>query len=951
MAYKALYRSYRPNNFAEVVGQSHVTQTLQNAIMYNKTSHAYIFSGPRGVGKTTIARIFARAINCENPQNGEPCNKCPKCEAILNEVTTDIIELDAASNNGVDEMRRILEKVNFLPSLLKTKVYIIDEVHMLSLPAFNALLKTLEEPPLHVCFIFATTEPHKIPLTIHSRCQRFDFKPLTKAQIVMMLNRVIEREGILIKDEAVEGIAEAAEGGMRDALGMLDQVSAFTDDEITIEDVDKVTGRVSKVKLLELLSSFESKDVTNSLSIIEELVESGKEVDRITYGLIQLCRDLLLYQTQGNALSKKAVFDDEKFIALAKSLKRMQILKYLDILIDIQNKMKWTTSQMIYLEVGIMKMIHYQDETPVVQEIDIEKSETIAILEESICDLERNVQSLEAKFANQNIKDWQESVNAKLEFLENRVSNTTYNKEIENRILELEDAQKRLQVEFEDKMGIVEVIGDALREIKADVEAVKTTKPAENDVQTGNNINETNEELLTRLTSLENQVAALSEKAQKVQPKADEELLAKLTELESRISVIKENVKEEPNPINSDLLERIEKIESKVTNILGAKPEQSQEPSNLFIANTQEMMMQLQNRIDDMDSLVQLIMGKFNGVEERLDIVELYHNEEKPHSEEVINEIKDQYNELKQQFEHYQDAVEAFQLAYRSEIDGLVKRIDDLAEKAEKKEETPALDATVLDELSKSINNVKEYSFKLGARINQLEEAMKKAPAEVPAAPETVPQVQAAPQPQTQTSPTTVVVRTPRAESETVAPVTAEEIDDLETQRVYDVKRIETILHESRDQKAREEKVKIVNNWRRMGDKLSLHLTPVARYLMDGVLAANGLKEMIIVYPNAQICNYLMEEKVHLDAKQVLKNAFGKEYDFIALPESVWQDKRKEYHSQYYMGVKYPKLSPINHPELKIMKTDKSLTTPKVNSIDQKAEALFGKALIRKEGE
>ncbi len=946
MAYKALYRSYRPNTFAEVVGQSHVIKTLQNAIMHNKTSHAYIFSGPRGIGKTTIARIFARAINCDNPQNGEPCNKCSKCEAIINEVTTDIIELDAASNNGVDEMRRILEKVNFLPSLLKTKVYIIDEVHMLSLSAFNALLKTIEEPPLHVCFIFATTEPHKIPLTIHSRCQRFDFKPLTKAQIIEMLNRVIEREGILIKDEAVEGIAEAAEGGMRDALGMLDQVSAFTDDEITIEDVDKVTGRVSKVKLLELLSSFENKDVTKSLSVIEELVESGKEVDRITYGLIQLCRDLLLFQNQGNALNKKAIFDDEKFVVLAQSLKRTQILKYLDILIDIQNKMKWTTSQMIYLEVGIMKMIHYQDETPILKEIDIEKSETIAILEESICDLERNVQILENKLAAQNLKDWQESVSAKLEFLENQASNTTYNKEIENKILELEDTQKRLQVEFEEKMGIVEVIGDALREIKVEVEAIKTTKTEANDLVTGNNIND---ELLSRLASLETQIGTLTEKARKIEPNADEELLAKLAEMEEKIAAIKENSKEETGNVDNELLNRIETIETKVANILGQDmAEKLHEPSNLFIANVQEMMMQLQNRIDDMDSLVQLILGKFNGVEERLDIVELYHNEEKPNPVEEVNEIKDQYNELKQQFEHYQEAVEAFQLAYRNEIDGLVKRIDELAEK---KEETPTIDVNALDELSKSINNVKEYSFKLGARINQLEEAMKKVPAEVPVAQEAAPQVQTPQQTQTQTSSTTVVVRTPRAESETPAPKKAEEIDDLETQRVYDVKRLETILHESRDPKAREEKVKIVNNWRRMGDRLSLHLTPVARYLMDGVLAANGLKEMIIVYPNAQICNYLMEEKVHFDAKQVLKNAFGKEYDFIALPESVWQEKRKEYHSQYYMGVKFPRLSPINHPELKIMKADKNLTAPKVNSIDQKAEALFGKALIRKEGE
>lgn len=209
MAYQALYRSYRPNTFEEVFGQENIIKTIRNAIKNGKTSHAYIFSGPRGIGKTTIARIFAKAVNCDQPIDGEPCNQCEKCISIIKEQTTDIIELDAASNNGVDEMRGLLERVNFLPSFLKYKVYIIDEVHMLSLSAFNALLKTLEEPPKHVVFLMATTEPHKIPLTIHSRCQRFDFKPLTRKQIVAMLKMVTEKENIKIKNEAIDEIGRA----------------------------------------------------------------------------------------------------------------------------------------------------------------------------------------------------------------------------------------------------------------------------------------------------------------------------------------------------------------------------------------------------------------------------------------------------------------------------------------------------------------------------------------------------------------------------------------------------------------------------------------------------------------------------------------------------------------------------------------------------------------------
>ena len=266
MAYVALYRTYRPKNFGEVIGQKHIIKTLKNAVAENKTSHAYIFSGLRGIGKTTIARILARAVNCENPIDGEPCNQCKNCLAILNDETTDIVELDAASNNGVDEMREILEKVNFLPSVLRKKVYIIDEAHMLSTAAFNALLKTLEEPPLHVMFILATTEPHKIPQTILSRCQRFDFKQLSVEEISKEINLICEKENIKIENDAVVAIAESAEGGMRDALSILDQASVYSNDTITVEDVDCVTGRISNYKLIDLVKNLKEKTLYGKIA-------------------------------------------------------------------------------------------------------------------------------------------------------------------------------------------------------------------------------------------------------------------------------------------------------------------------------------------------------------------------------------------------------------------------------------------------------------------------------------------------------------------------------------------------------------------------------------------------------------------------------------------------------------------------------------------------------------
>lgn len=430
MAYVALYRSYRPSSFKEVIGQKHVVQTLKNAVMENKTSHAYIFSGLRGIGKTTIARIFAKAVNCENQIDGEPCNHCKNCLAIINNETTDIVELDAASNNGVDEMREILEKVNFLPSVLRKKVYIIDEAHMLSTAAFNALLKTLEEPPSHVIFILATTEPHKIPATILSRCQRFDFKQFTLEELKEELQLISSNEKMVIHEEALSAIAEAADGGMRDALGILDQASVFSNGEITVDDINSVTGRISNYKLIELIRSFKKKDATHSIYLINELISMGKEVSRLVGGIIQFCRDILLYKSVNDELVHKYIYDNEAFKELASDVTTSELFYYIDVLVDVQNKIRFTNSQKIYLEVGVMKIINSASE-------DIDVLSKIHKLEEVVGEKETkdgfvNNQDLDNKFTNLDnrikkvatdlekakIDEFKEKIESKLDLLE-----------------------------------------------------------------------------------------------------------------------------------------------------------------------------------------------------------------------------------------------------------------------------------------------------------------------------------------------------------------------------------------------------------------------------------------------------------------------------------------------------------------------------------------------------
>lgn len=356
MAYQALYRSYRPQDFKSVAGQRHVVTTLQNAIKLNKVAHAYLFSGPRGTGKTSMAKIMAKALNCVHGPTTEPCNECEICKGITKCTISDIVEIDAASNNGVDEIRDLRDKVKYLPSECRYKVYIIDEVHMLSQGAFNALLKTLEEPPSHVIFILATTEPHKIPATILSRCQRFDFQSLDKADIVERLQYVLNAENIKATPEAVDLIAESSEGGMRDALSLLDQsISYSTDDVISEDDVLAVSGNISSQIILHMLKEALESNSAEVLKSLGEIISDGKEIPRIINDVIIFLRDALLAKI-GSSNSLKSAYKTEEYQVFLAKISNEIIYKWLDILNDTLNNIKFTTQKRAYLELGLLKM-------------------------------------------------------------------------------------------------------------------------------------------------------------------------------------------------------------------------------------------------------------------------------------------------------------------------------------------------------------------------------------------------------------------------------------------------------------------------------------------------------------------------------------------------------------------------------------------------------------------
>lgn len=396
MSYQALYRVWRPQKFSDLVGQNMITQTLKNAIMTQQTSHAYIFNGPRGTGKTSAAKIFAKAVNCHFQENGEPCNKCETCIAITNGQLNDVIEIDAASNNGVEEIRDIRDKVKYAPTQADFKIYIIDEVHMLSTGAFNALLKTLEEPPENVIFILATTEPHKIPATIISRTQKFDFKRITPADSYERMVYILTEKGIEYEEPALKVIAKAAEGGMRDALSILDQVISFGDNKVTLDNALLVTGSVTQDKIQNYVTEVSQKATTEALETIQAIIDEGKDSTRLIEDLIAYSRDLLLYQQAPaliNQLELGMLNDD--FKKLSQTISADFLYQMINVLNEIQQQMRFTTHPDVYLEVLTIRLSQFNTSdttTETIQsELSSDASEQINNLTKTVEDLKKQI--------------------------------------------------------------------------------------------------------------------------------------------------------------------------------------------------------------------------------------------------------------------------------------------------------------------------------------------------------------------------------------------------------------------------------------------------------------------------------------------------------------------------------------------------------------------------------
>lgn len=399
MSYQALYRVWRPQTFDELVGQPVITETLKNAISNQQISHAYLFTGPRGTGKTSAAKIFAKAINCPHQTDGNPCNECEHCRLITQGQLSDVIEIDAASNNGVEEIRNLRENVRYAATSVKYKVYIIDEVHMLTTGAFNALLKTLEEPPENVIFILATTEPHKIPATIISRTQRFDFQRITSSQLIERMMEILDHDGIQYETTALEVIARAANGGMRDSLSLLDQALSYDSKNVSLTSALEISGSLNQLAFVEIIDAIYHQKAELALEILQKQLQKGKQASRFVEELIIFSRDLLLtIATQKN----HTLLDDEEIKDVI-HIESSFFYRMIDSLNEVQNKMRFSTQTDLYIEVTMvqlaqenMKMEKNHGQRTNIESIEIQQ------LKEELLTLQKELMDLKQRFNQDN---------------------------------------------------------------------------------------------------------------------------------------------------------------------------------------------------------------------------------------------------------------------------------------------------------------------------------------------------------------------------------------------------------------------------------------------------------------------------------------------------------------------------------------------------------------------
>ena len=965
MAYKALYRTYRPQRFEDVIGQDVIVKTLQNAIANGKITHAYLFSGPRGTGKTTVARILAKALNCSYGTDNEPCNECTSCKEIMEGNNPDVIEIDAASNNGVDEIREIREKVKFLPGESKYKVYIIDEVHMLTTSAFNALLKTLEEPPKHVIFILATTEPQKVLPTILSRCQRYDFKSLTVNEIEESILKVAKEENVNISKEAVVAIAESAEGGMRDALSYLDQAISLSEDEVTIEDVNSVTGNLSYDKIIELAKCFEDKRISEALKIVNELLNLGKEVNKIIVSMLQFYRDILLYKTVDTSDYSKYIFEKDSFKELASRIDEKRIFYYVEVLSETQNKLRLSTTPHIFLEVALIKMIN-------VSESDLNLIDRVKSLQEKIDSLEKQEISYTPGYSNENVNSEKVSI---IEEKINRVVSELGKLELPKLIqrvgaLEAKAANVVQESNNKDYEKEIDKIKEDLYLVQANYNALQNIKDNGN----AKEINLSNyDEKIDKLEKMISEVLAnkeinydeindlISDRLRDARREVSIDYNQVVALVDEKVSKI--NLSEEPkNNIsikyqNEDEIKiRIENLEEKIYKImsgaLASQPTPTRKSRNTVNENQIVLFGDDLVAVDNIEK--RSVKERFNfnefekedakktNKEENLFTVMKEESVEEPEKivfEKTVIPQKEEIVEEKKEVSVFGESRFENNTPAEAILNRSVEVLSNYGEKEESKvdlfgknkyeQDTPA-EKILNRSVEKLAEEDKKPKSQLVIRQNGEDKIVKSKSDLFSGEKEELKKELAS-----YKTDEGIIARNVPTINE------SEELDEFET---YSINVIERILNESREEENKNDKIRIVNMWNNLVDLAPVDKKAVAEVMQEGVVVAVGTREFIIVYSSASICNQVMKRKFKRESLKLLFDLLGSTYNYMALPESVWRVKRAEYASQYNIGVKNIRLQPINEPILNALMSDDDVS-PEERMIEN-AEKLFGSDII-----